>query len=161
MHKISCLILVMMIWMMSVTPGCRPDMDSEEEDQTPINTQLETLQALIKDGDSAKALRAFKAVEPRLERGETLYQAWLFFALNGEDATVRTEYAEKFLDTSQIPENLKEGKLKIYQQLASDAKDKNNLKQAQEWLNKAISETKDTSLKTALESEISQWQRSA
>lgn len=57
-----------------------------------------------------------------------------------------------------MPSALLEGKVKIYQQLAADAIEKNNLTMAKDWLSRAITETNDKSLKTALESEISQLQ---
>lgn len=102
MRKISCLLLVVTITLLSVSLGCRPAQDDEEEDNSPINTHLETLQALIKEGDAVKALIVFKTVEPRLERGEPLYKAWLYFALHAVEMPVRAEYAEKISGFHQL-----------------------------------------------------------
>ncbi len=154
MHKICCLLLLVTISLLAAAHACRPVQNDDEIDNSPIKTQLETLQVAIKNGQAENALAIFKKVEPRLERGVTLYKGWLYFALHATDARVRTEYANKFLDTRSLPPEIENYQVQLYRQLAFDAQEHNNLTLAKEWLTRAATKTTETPFKIALESEI-------
>jgi tetratricopeptide (TPR) repeat protein len=114
--------------------------------------------ALVGMGDTAKALRLFKEIEPSLAENDRddRFMGWLYLAFYSEDVKEREAYSGKFLESPDLPGNLTGYKADLYWNLAAIAKEEADLERAGEMLQKAISLTREEKMKLAWESELAQ-----
>lgn len=100
-----------------------------------------------------EALTAFRAVEDRLADVSDRHNAWLYFAMVADDPTVRREYAQKFVDSQDIPPHFALFRANVYQRLSQLDTRERNFESARKWLNKALASTSDPGMQAALEAE--------
>lgn len=112
------------------------------------------VQSLFFKQKTAEAYTIFKEIEPMVKRGEDLFSAYFYFSLFAEDLRVREEYSNKFLNSTDLPEDLKAYKPRIYSSLAAIAKERMELDKAREYLKKALELEKNPQFKMAYESEL-------
>lgn len=122
----------------------------------PIDAKMAKVQLLIAKGETTSALQLLNEIEPQLQKGSKIYRltAWYYFSMYSEDVKVVKTYAKKFLDVPDFPEKFLTYKGQVYRNLAALAKDADNLNEAKELLEKAISVTPGGKMKMAMESEL-------
>jgi cytochrome c biogenesis protein CcmG/thiol:disulfide interchange protein DsbE len=122
----------------------------------PIDTKMAKVQLLVAKGETVNALQLLNEIEPLLLKRSKIYRltAWFYFSMYSEDVKVVKTYAKKFLDIPDLPEKFLTYKGQIYRKLAALAKDVNNLSEARELLEKAISIAPAGKMKMAMESEL-------
>jgi thiol-disulfide isomerase/thioredoxin len=117
------------------------------------DAKMVKVQILFLKRDINEAYEIFKEIEAKMERGEDLFSAYLYFSLFAEDLQVREDYSNKFLNSSDLPEDLETYKSRIYSSLAAVAKERMQLDKAKEYLNKAIEMEKDPRTKLSFQAE--------
>lgn len=105
-----------------------------------------------------EAVSFFKEIEAKIERGEDFFHAYLYFSMRARDVDIREEYSNKFINASDIPQELAAFKPRIYANLAAIATERKDLEKAKEFLQKSIAIEKDPNQKAALESQLAQTQ---
>lgn len=104
--------------------------------------------------DDAHAL--FATIKKDLKRGEDYYSAFMSFAFEATDKGVRKSFSQKLIDATDLPEKFKKYKYMFHANLASIAKEENDLEEAKKILRDAIAVTADPRGKKSLESELAQ-----
>jgi len=114
------------------------------------------VQSLIgqKKIDNAHAL--FSTITKELKRGEDYYSAFMSFAFEASDKAVRKAFSRKLIDATDLPDKFKKYQYMFHANLASIAKEENNLEEAKQILRDAIAVTADPRAKKSLESELAQ-----
>ncbi len=120
--------------------------------------KLVKVQSLIYQQNSDEALKILKSIEKKIKPGLELLSVYLYFALYSQDNNVVEEYANKFLNSTEIPRELSQYKTNVYRNLSAIAMNKNDLVKAKEMLEKGISTAEDRSMKLSLEVELEQLQ---
>ncbi len=103
-----------------------------------------------------EALKAFKPIESQIKNKDDLFTAYLYFALMSPDPTSREEYARKFLDSSEMPEEFSMYKPQVLLSLSLLAKEKQDFAKSAELMKKALALTTDPRQKESIESELAQ-----
>lgn len=102
------------------------------------DAKMVKVQILFLQRKTAEAYNIFKEIEAKVKRDEDLFNAYFYFSLFAEDLQVREEYANKFLNAADLPEDLVVYKPGIYSSLAAIARERMELDKAREYLKKAI-----------------------
>ena len=103
---------------------------------------------------SADALALFKEIEPQIKKDTQFYHICLTLAFSSPEAKIREEYSLKFLASPELPIALQPYKTRVYANLATLAKDNQQLEKAKGYLEKALALNSDPSLKANLEAEL-------
>ncbi len=114
------------------------------------------VQALFGKKDVDGAYKVFSAIEKNPERGEDYYSALMNFAFESSDSSIRKTFTKKLIDATDLPEEFKKYNYMFHANLASIAKDENDLEGAKKILQNAIELTTDPRGKKSLESELAQ-----
>ncbi len=114
------------------------------------------VQILISKKKVDDAYSVFSEIESSENKGQDYYSALMNFAFEASDKSVRKKYSQELIDAPQLPEEFKRYEYMFYANLASIAKEENDIAGAKEILNKAIEITNDPRGKKSLESELSQ-----
>ncbi len=120
--------------------------------------KLVKVQSLIYQQNSDEALKILKSIEKKIEQGLELLSVYLYFALYSQDNKVAEEYANKFLNSTEIPRELSQYKANVYRNLSAIAMNKNEPAKARKMLKKGISTAEDRGMKLSLEVELEQLQ---
>ncbi len=114
------------------------------------------IQALLLERKVDKAYSVFSSIESDLKKGEDFYSAMMSFAFEASDNSVKKKYTKKLIDVVDLPQKIKKYKYALYSNLASIAKNENDIDGAKDILKKAIEITTDPRGKKSLESELAQ-----
>ena len=114
------------------------------------------VQALFGKKDVDGAYKIFSTIEKNPERGEDYYSALMNFAFESSDSSVRKTFTKKLIDAADLPEEFKKYIYMFHANLASIAKEENDLEGAKKILQDAIGITTDPRGKKSLESELAQ-----
>lgn len=120
--------------------------------------KLVKVQSLIYQQNSDEALKILKSIEKKIEPGLELLSVYLYFALYSQDNKITEEYANKFLNSTEIPRELSQYKANVYRNLSAIAMNKNDLAKARKMLEKGILTAEDRGMKLSLEAELEQLQ---
>jgi len=104
-----------------------------------------------------EAYNIFKAVEPLVKDVNDLLDAYYNIGTEHADNKVKEEYANKFLNSKQIPEDLAKNKFNAYLTLAEVAKEEGNIEKAKKLLNDGIADVKDEKSKGVLSKTLEQF----
>jgi len=115
--------------------------------------KLEKVSILLIKRNAADALALFKEIEPELQPGPKVVEAWLNFAFNAPDESDRKAYSEKFLGAAQVPDYLKRYRAYVIAQKAGWAKKAGHLDEAVAILKEALADAGEEE-KRALEEEL-------
>ncbi len=103
-----------------------------------------------------EAYTIFSEIESKLEKDDNYYSALINFSFEAPDVSVRKNYSEKLIKSSQLPDKFKGYRYMFFANLASIAKEEKDINKAKEILKKAISEVDDPRGKNSLKSELDQ-----
>ena len=120
--------------------------------------KLVKVHSLIYQQNPGEALKILKSIEKKIKPGLELLSVYLYFALYSQDNKVTEEYANKFLNSTNIPRELNQYKAHVYRNLSTIAMNKNDLAKARKMLEKGISTAEDRGMKLSLEAELEQLQ---
>lgn len=101
------------------------------------DAQMLKVLLLVRAGAGGRALRLFRQIEASVPAGPFLYDAWLHFALYGDDESLEI-FGKKVLETQELPEKFQKYKSFVYRRLAAHARRQGNLEQAGAMLEKAV-----------------------
>ena len=110
----------------------------------------------IRDGRLPEALALFRKIEERIGRNLRFYDACLAFALKFSDSGIREEYAGKFLQAKNLPDELLPFKSLVYVQLSAIARGKNEMLQARQFLKLASTANLDPGKRSQIEAQMRQ-----
>ena len=110
----------------------------------------------IRNGRLPEALALFRKIEGRIGRNLRFYDACLAFALESSDSGIREEYAGKFLQAENLPDELQPFKSPVYEQLSAIARGKNDRLKARQFLELALSANLDPGKKRQIEAQMCQ-----
>ncbi|MEN8222922.1 MAG: redoxin family protein [Acidobacteriota bacterium] len=114
------------------------------------------VQALLGKKRVDDAYSVFSGIESGVNKGKDFYSALMSFAFEASDKSVRKQYSQKLIDATDLPEEFKRYTYMFYTNLASIAKEENNLEEAKKILQDALGITTDPRGKKSLESELAQ-----
>ncbi len=114
------------------------------------------VQSLLGKKNVDEAYKVFTAIKTDLHRGKDFYSVLMSFAFESSDSSVRKIYSKKLIDAIDLPEEFKNYKYMFHANLASIAKEENDLEEAKKILREAIAITTDPRGKKSLESELAQ-----
>ncbi len=114
------------------------------------------VQSLLGKKKVDDAYNIFTTIKKDLNRGMDYYSALMSFTFESSDSSVRKIYSQKLIDAIDLPEELKKYKYMFHANLASIAKEGNDLEGAKKILQDAIAITTDPRGKKSLESELAQ-----
>jgi thiol-disulfide isomerase/thioredoxin len=123
-----------------------------------LDAKMAKVQLLIGTGEPEPALKLFKEIEPQLKEDNKRFLGWLYVSLYSKDLEERETYSRKFLEASDLPENLSKYKADIYWNLAAIARQKKDVEKAKEMLKKAISAAAAPKTQFVLESQLKQME---
>jgi thiol-disulfide isomerase/thioredoxin len=103
-----------------------------------------------------EAHNIFKEIEPQVKDPHDLFGVYFYLGIEHEDNKIKEEYAKKFLNSKQMPENHAKNRFIMYLFLSSIAKMEGDLDKARRMLNEGIAETKDERSKAALVTTLEQ-----
>jgi len=126
------------------------------ESEYTLEAKMARVQVLIYSDRVKEASDLFRSIEPQYKRGEELYSTWLYFILYGEDSLLRKQYAEKFLEVTDMPLGLTGRKGEIYRIQALDALDAGDFVGAAAGFKLAVAEAADGSEKKMIQAEADQ-----
>ena len=112
------------------------------------------VQILLLKRKPAQAYQIFKEIEEKIERGEDLFNAYLFLALFSEDSKVKEEYANKFINAADLPGDLAVYKPRVYASLAFIARDRMEIDKAKDLLKKAVELEKNPRGKLSMQADL-------
>jgi len=114
------------------------------------------VQSLIGQKKIDDAHTLFGTITKDLKRGEDYYSAFMSFAFEATDKSVRKSFSQKLIDAADLPEKFKKYRYMFQANLASIAKEEDNLDEAKRILRDAIDTATDPRAKKSLESELAQ-----
>jgi thiol-disulfide isomerase/thioredoxin len=85
-----------------------------------------------------------------------LFEAYYYLGIEHEDNRIKEDYAKKFLNSKEIPENHKKNRYIMYLFLSAIAKQEGDLDKARRVLNEGIADTKEERPKTTLVKTLAQ-----
>jgi thiol-disulfide isomerase/thioredoxin len=110
----------------------------------------------IEKQDFGEAYNVFKDIEAQVTDLSDRFEAYYYIGTEHDDNKVRLEYANKFLNAEEIPEEYAKKKAIVYLSLASVAKQENDFDKARKLLNEGIAATDNAKRKKLLEKTIEQ-----
>jgi len=114
------------------------------------------VQSLLGKKKVDDAYNIFTTIKKDLNRGMDYYSALMSFAFESSDSSVRKMFSKKLIDATDLPEEFKKYKYMFHANLASIAKEGNDLEGAKKILQDALTLTTDPRGKKSLESELAQ-----
>ena len=128
----------------------------EENSRWKGEAQMVKVLILFSQRNVAEAQKIFKTIEAQVENKDDLFTAFLYFSLMSPDAASREEYAKKFLNTPEMPEEYSVYKPKVMISLALLAKERKDFDKATTLMKDALAMTDDPRQKASIESELAQ-----
>lgn len=110
----------------------------------------------IEKKNFGEAYNIFKDIEAQVTDLSDRFEAYFYIGTEHEDNKVRLEYANKFLNAEEIPEEYAKKKADVYFSLASVAKQENDFDKARRLLTEGIAATESAGRKKLLEKTIAQ-----
>lgn len=120
------------------------------------DAKMVKVRILIEKRNYDEAYHIFKDIEAQVTDLYDLFEAYYYIATEHEDSNVRLEYANKFLNAKEIPEQYAKKKADVYLSMASVAKQENDFDKARKLLNEGIASTDSDRTKAGLEKTIAQ-----
>ncbi|GAB4331144.1 MAG: hypothetical protein Kow0037_07440 [Calditrichia bacterium] len=107
-----------------------------------VQAKFEKVKVLQVKGDWPTALNLFREIENTVEKNGEYYELVAGFAWELEDAALRKEFTEKFLQASELPQRLQSYVSYMYENLSAIAREQGNLEEAKRILKEAIAKLK-------------------
>jgi thiol-disulfide isomerase/thioredoxin len=111
---------------------------------------------LLQKKQYSEAHNIFKEIEPQVKDPNDLFYAYYLLGIEHEDNKIKEDYAKKFLNAKEIPENHAKNRYVVYLFLSSFAKMEGDLDKARQILNEGIAETEDEKKKKTLVTTLEQ-----
>lgn len=129
---------------MSDFSGARRKIDLLMSGDSAIAAEARMLNVLllVRSGSGDRALRLFRQIEAAVPPGLFLYDAWLHFALYGDDNALET-FGKKLLADAKLPEKFKRYRSVLYRRLAALARRQGKLENARALLEDAVKSAPD------------------
>ena len=102
------------------------------------------------------AYKIFSEIETKVKKDDNYYLTMINFAFDSSDVSVRKNYSEKLINSSQLPEKFKGYRYMFFANLATIAQEEKDFDKAKEILKKAIPKVEDARGKSALQSKLDQ-----
>ncbi len=128
---------------------------AKESDFIPDAKMVKVL-ILLERKKYQEAYNIFKDIENQVKDPYDLYNTYYYLGSVLEDAKIKEELCNKFLNSKQLPKYFIDYKSDLYLTLASIAKQEGNYEKAKNALKKGIAETKDPGTKKYLENTMGQ-----
>jgi thiol-disulfide isomerase/thioredoxin/GTP-sensing pleiotropic transcriptional regulator CodY len=112
---------------------------------------------LVEKKQYEEAHNIFKEIESQVKDPNDLLNVYFYLGLEHEDNKVKEEYAKKFLNTKQMPEEHAKNRFIVYLFLSAIASEEGDLDKARQILNEGIAETQDERNKATLAKSLEQF----
>jgi thiol-disulfide isomerase/thioredoxin len=102
------------------------------------------------------AVDLFREIEPSIKKDTQFYNICLALAFSNPDAAIREEYSLKLISTPQLPAEIKPLTARVYANLAMLAKEKHQVENAKNFLQKTLALENEPVMKLTWENELRQ-----
>lgn len=104
----------------------------------------------------APAVALFREIEPGVKKDTQFYKICLALAFSSPDPALREEFSLKFVNSQQLPAELKSMKARVYGNLAALAKENHQTGKGINYLEKALALEGDAAMRSTWEAELKQ-----